>query len=112
MINELPPHQIYAVAAVLLFCIGLHGLVTQAQLLRKIIAINIMGGGVFLLLISVARRNWSESGDPVPQAMVLTGIVVALSATAFAIALARRLAQATREADLEEEEEEESNVPP
>jgi multicomponent Na+:H+ antiporter subunit C len=92
---EQQPHQLYGLTAALLFWLGLYGIVTCRELLRKIMSVNIMGGGVFLLLISVAHRNHIETPDPVPHAMVLTGIVVALSATAFAIALARRLARNT-----------------
>jgi multicomponent Na+:H+ antiporter subunit C len=84
--------QIYGIAAVLLFCLGLHGVVARPDILRKIIALNLMGAGVFLYFVSVAQRNAEEFADPVPHAMVLTGIVVAVSATAFALGLARRLA--------------------
>jgi len=84
--------QIYAIAAVLLFCLGLHGVFTRPETLRKIIALNLMGAGVFLFFVSVAWRNAAAFADPVPHAMVLTGIVVAVSATAFALGLARRLA--------------------
>jgi multicomponent Na+:H+ antiporter subunit C len=97
-------HQLYGMTAALLFWLGLHGVISGAEVLRKIMAVNIMGGGVFLLLVSVARRNYVETPDPVPHAMVLTGIVVALSATAFAIALARRLAQITGRDRLDEED--------
>jgi len=48
-----------------------------------------MGSGAFLVLVGLAQR--SGTPDPVPQAMVLTGIVVAVAATALALALARRL---------------------
>lgn len=85
--------QIYGIAAVLLFCQGLYGVITCAEALRKIIALNIMGAGVFLFFVSVALRNAAGFADPVPHAMVLTGIVVAVSATAFALGLARRLAR-------------------
>ncbi len=99
--------QIYGVAAVLLFCLGLHGVVTRPETLRKIIALNLMGAGVFLLFVSVAWRNAADFADPVPHAMVLTGIVVAVSATAFGLGLARRLARLgetpPREPDGEEE---------
>lgn len=89
MINQ---DQIYGVAAVLLFCLGLHGVVARPDAFRKIIALNVMGAGVFLHFVSVAQRNTAEFADPVPHAMVLTGIVVAVSATALALGLARRLA--------------------
>lgn len=89
----IPQDQIYGVAAVLLFCLGLHGVASHPETLRKIIALNIMGSGVFLYFVSVAQRNAETTPDPVPQAMVLTGIVVAVSATAFALGLSRRLAR-------------------
>ncbi len=92
----------YSMAGMALFAIGLHALVIIPHILRKIIGINVMAGGVFLFLISVAARNFDEFPDPVPQAMLLTGVVVALSATAFAVALARRIYTVTGESELTE----------
>jgi multicomponent Na+:H+ antiporter subunit C len=97
-------YQLYALSAGALFCIGLRGVLNSREVLRKIIAVNIMGGGVFLLLVSIARRNALESPDPVPHAMVLTGIVVAISATALAIGLARQLAASGGGITLEEDD--------
>jgi multicomponent Na+:H+ antiporter subunit C len=104
-------HQIYAVAAMLLFVLGFAGLVAAAHLLRQIIAVNVMSSGVFLLLISIARRDTDVFPDPVPHAMVLTGIVVAVSISAFALGLARRIYRETgsrtlSEAELESQPEE------
>lgn len=76
-----------------LFVAGIAGLILQAHLLRKIISFNIMGSGVFLALLGLAQRDGAP--DPVPQAMVLTGIVVSIAATALALALARRLLNLT-----------------
>jgi multicomponent Na+:H+ antiporter subunit C len=96
---------IYSMAAAGLFVICLHALITRAHLLRKILALNMMGSSVFLLLIAVAYRNRIDgSADPVPHAMVLTGIVVAVSATAFALALARRYQAETGETELNDED--------
>jgi multicomponent Na+:H+ antiporter subunit C len=92
---------IYALAATGLFVICLHALITRVHLLRKILALNMMGSSVFLLLIAIAYRNRIDGvADPVPHAMVLTGIVVAVSATAFALALARRYHAETGETEL------------
>jgi len=74
-----------------LFLIGLHGLAWRVHLLRQILALNVMGSGVFMILLALAARG--SVADAVPQALVLTGIVVAISATAFALALLRRLQQ-------------------
>ncbi len=73
--------------------LGLYGLVTHRHLLRKIVAFNVMGGGVFLLFGAIARRGAAAGlgADPVPQALVITGVVVAFSATALAVALLLRV---------------------
>jgi len=88
----------YALIGAGLVGIGLHSLVLTPNVLRKIIALNIMGNGVFLILVSTSKRlpnMTNPEPDPVPQAMVLTGIVVAVSATALALALLRRYYEAT-----------------
>jgi multicomponent Na+:H+ antiporter subunit C len=75
---------------------GLYGLITNPQPLRKILAFNVLGSGVFLVFGVVARRGAAAGfgGDPIPQALVITGVVVAFSATALAVALLLRLFQA------------------
>jgi multicomponent Na+:H+ antiporter subunit C len=64
-----------------------------------VLALNIMSSGVFLVFIGLARRAPGEgtplAADPVPQAMVLTGIVVAVAATGLALALIVRLRAVT-----------------
>ena len=72
---------------------GLYGLIVNPHPLRKILAFNVVGSGVFLLFGAIARRGAAAGlgGDPVPQALLITGIVVAFSATALAVALLLRL---------------------
>jgi multicomponent Na+:H+ antiporter subunit C len=82
---------LYGLTACVLVVLGLRGALLHTSLLQRIVAINVMGAGVFLLLIAVAYRGSGLASDPVPHALVLTGIVVAVSATALALALARRL---------------------
>jgi len=80
--------------------VGLFGVICQPGALRKLIAFNLLGSGVFLLFGVIAKRGGGAlaaagqgaDGDPVPQALVITGLVVAFAATAIAIALLRRLA--------------------
>lgn len=73
--------------------IGLYGMIVSPQPLRKILAFNLIGSGVFLLFGAIARRGAAAGmgGDPVPQALLITGVVVAFSATALAVALVLRL---------------------
>lgn len=86
---------LYAVLASALAVIGLHGVFSSGHRLRKILALNVMTASVFLLLVVVAER--AEETDPVPHAMVLTGIVVSVCTTAVAIALAVFLSRAESE---------------
>jgi multicomponent Na+:H+ antiporter subunit C len=84
--------------------LGAFGLVSDPRPLRKILAFNVLGSGVFLLFGVVARRGAAAGlgGDPVPQALVITGIVVAFSATAMAVALVLRLYKAADQAGLDD----------
>ena len=92
---------LYAMVGVGLFTLGLYALIIHAHLLRKILASNVMGSGVFLVLVALANRT--QGADPVPHAMVITGIVVAISATALALALMLRVQAETGRAELPEE---------
>lgn len=82
---------LYGLTACVIVALGLRGALLHASLLQRVVAINVMGAGVFMLLIAVAYRGPGLPPDPLPHALVLTGIVVAVSATALALALARRL---------------------
>lgn len=79
---------LFPVTAGLLFALGLYGLLTRAGLLHRLLAVNIIASSLFLFLIVVATSGGPRA-DPVPQAMVLTGLVIALSVTAFGLSLAR-----------------------
>lgn len=92
---------VYALAGVALVGLGLYGLSVQAHLLRKLLAVNILGSGVFLVLVSLGSRPGAPP-DPVPHAMVITGIVVAVSATALGLVLMLKLAGASGRPILDE----------
>jgi multicomponent Na+:H+ antiporter subunit C len=94
---------LYSIAGVILFFMGLYSLISNAHLVRKVIGFNIMGSGIFLLLVSFAERT-PHSPDPVPHAMVLTGIVVTVSVTGFALMLIKRIFSETKRPTLDDEE--------
>ena len=91
----------------LLILIGLYGVVVSRQTLKIVISLLIMNHGVHLLLLLLGYR---ESGnppivdpgigiaefaggavDPLPQALVLTSIVIGLGVMALMVALCVRL---------------------
>ncbi|CAH0281349.1 NADH-quinone oxidoreductase subunit K [Roseomonas sp. CECT 9278] len=86
---------LYGLLGAALTGIGLFGLLVRTEPLLRILAFNLLGGGVFLVFGAVARRGAAAgfAADPVPQAIILTGIVVAFAATTLAVALAVRIAE-------------------
>ena len=94
----------YAATAMILFGIGFVTLLLQKNLIKKIIGLNIMDTGIFLFLTTkgyITGRSAPIIVDgivvpgmyvnPLPSALVMTGMVVAVSITAFALALSLKL---------------------
>lgn len=94
----------FEVTAALLFVIGLANLLFQGNLIKKVVAFNIMDAATFLML---ALRGFVEGREaailadggaevsryvnPIPAGLVLTGIVVSVSVSAFSLALIQRI---------------------
>ncbi len=88
----------YTVAAIL-FIVGLYAATSKSNLVKKLMGINIMETSVFLLFISIGAVKGGKAPivieassktrfvNPLPQALILTGIVVAVSTTAIALSL-------------------------
>jgi multicomponent Na+:H+ antiporter subunit C len=91
------PATLFGLLAAALCGLGLYGVIVEPNPLRKILAFNLFGGGVFVVFGVIARRGAASglAADPVPQALVITGLVVAFAATALAVALILRLFRAT-----------------
>lgn len=90
--------------AMILFGIGLTTLLLHRNLVKKIIGLNIMDTGIYLFLtakgfvygkmVPILTNGITSSGaytNPIPDGLVLTGIVVSVSSTALMLALALRL---------------------
>jgi multicomponent Na+:H+ antiporter subunit C len=96
---------LFGLCAALLVGVGVYGFIVNPQPLRKILAFNVVGAGVFLTCGAIARRGAGAGlgGDPVPQALLITGIVVAFAATAVAVALLLRLYAVAGSASLDDD---------
>ena len=105
----------YQIVAVILFCIGFATLFLHPNLIKKIIGLNLMDAAVFLMLAAVGYVDGGKAPiivngitdasyyvNPVPGGLVLTGIVVAVSTTAFFLALTQRLYHLYHTLDLDE----------
>ncbi|MGL4414908.1 NADH-quinone oxidoreductase subunit K [Roseinatronobacter monicus] len=95
--------SVFALTGAVLVGLGVYGLLARAHMLRRVIAFNLIGSGLFLLFGAAAAR--STDVDPIPQALIITGIVVALSASALAVGLVVALARSTGKAYLPDDED-------
>ncbi len=90
--------------SMILFCLGCLAILTQHNLIKKVIGINIMETGIFLFFIAVGNIQGGVAPiydpalpegvlyiNPLPSVLVLTGIVVSFSVTAFALAIIVKL---------------------
>ncbi|NLL34397.1 MAG: cation:proton antiporter subunit C [Clostridiales bacterium] len=89
--------------AVILFAIGVATIVTRSNMFKKLLGLNIMESAVYLMFIAAGNIRGatepiitdSNAGstiiNPLPSALMLTGIVVSVSVTAFALALILRM---------------------
>jgi len=81
--------QLFLLLGTLLAVLGTARLLLTEDLIRRVVGLNIAGGGVLMILIAVGFDG--DAPDPVTHALALTGIVITVSVTAFALALARRI---------------------
>ncbi len=95
---------------------GLYGALTNRNILRMIIAFTIADAGVNLVLVAVGHMPGRKAPildaampaadavrgiiDPLPQALVLTAIVIGLGVTALMLAYAYRLYVSTGSLDI------------
>lgn len=81
--------------SLVLFFIGLYGVLTKRNIIKTIISVNIMDFGAILFLITVnyvpgslppiGDRDLARMADPLPQALMITAIVIGLSVTAVSL---------------------------
>ncbi|GAB6085271.1 cation:proton antiporter subunit C [Alkaliphilus crotonatoxidans] len=113
LLNSIIDHINY-IAAVALFVIGLYTVLTHSNLLKKVIGINIMETSIFLFFVSIGYVHGGRSPiklmttgqatyvNPLPSALILTGIVVAVSITAYSLSLIMKLYKAYGTMDIDE----------
>ncbi len=105
----------FELAAAILFAIGFMTLFLHPNLIKKIIGMNLMDTATFLFLAAggyIEGRTapiivgWNTDPNlyinPIPAGLVLTGIVVSVSSTAFFLALTSRLYEKYHSLDLDE----------
>lgn len=94
----------FETCSIILFGVGFATLMFHRNLIKKIIGMNIMDTAIFLFLVAKGYIRGKSAPiitgklldadsyiNPIPTALILTGIVVAVSITAFLLSLTIRL---------------------
>ena len=96
----------FETVSVLLFVIGLAGMLFNRNLFKKVVSMGFMDSAIFLFLTSTGYveghlapiitdpsvpATMEVYSSPLPAGLVLTGMVVSVSFTAFSLALTQRL---------------------
>jgi multicomponent Na+:H+ antiporter subunit C len=97
-------NYIFYIGAFSLIFIGLYIVLVKKNLIKVIIGLNILDTGIYLFLITLGYISegtapiFSKYGlkaenmvDPVPQALVLTAIVIGVAILSLAVTLAIKL---------------------
>lgn len=103
--------MLMSVAIGILFTIGTY-LILSRSLLRIILGTSLISHGVHLLLLTMSRlkmgaapllgENAGTYTDPLPQALILTSIVISFGVTSFFFVLAYRAYQELGTDDMEQ----------
>ncbi len=85
----------------LLFLVSLGGIILSKNLIRKVMALNMLNSAVIILFIffgslkgthaPILVADETDIVDPIPQALMLTAIVVGICITALALAFIYKL---------------------
>lgn len=106
-------------ASIFLFALGIYGLFVNKNVIKLIVSLNVMEIGLFIFIVSIGYV--SDGGiapiissiddlamiyvDPIPQALVLTAIVIGVGTTALALAIAKNIYDTYHTLELDEMEE-------
>ena len=86
---------------VIILLLGTWGLIRKDNLIKKVIALNIVNSTIIIFFIylgslsgntaPIVLKNVAEMVDPLPQALMLTAIVIGISVTALALTLIAKI---------------------
>ena len=95
-----------------IFLVGAWGLVVKRHLIKKVIALNIISSAIVILFIYLGSLQGASAPilvdgvsnivDPIPQALMLTAIVVGVCTTDLALVLAYKIYRVYQTLDLTE----------
>lgn len=104
--------MIERILLLVLFLIGFSGIIVNRNVIKKIFGLAILNSTIVILFVlegsrigshvPILEENITPIVDPVPQALMLTAIVIGVCVTALALSMAYRLFNSTGTFDIDE----------
>jgi len=109
---------LFGISAFSLVLVGIYGVLTRRNIIKILLALNILETGINLLIVSLGNTPGGKApiltgstapvtpdtalffADPLPQALVLTSIVIGLGTTALALTLTLRYFRSRKSLEL------------
>jgi len=82
------------ILSAVMFFIGFYGIIVSKNIIKSIVSIGIMETAVIMFMISIGftdgmkppiGENIENAADPLPQALLLTAIIIGIAVTAVSI---------------------------
>ncbi len=87
----------YETVGLMLFFIGLYGLLARRNIIKTIISLGIMQSGIMLFFLNTHfKENMRppsnvvdivSAADPIPQALMITAIIIGITVTAVSLTM-------------------------
>lgn len=94
-------HLISIYLSLIIVCIGLYGLMVSKNIIKSLLSFNIVQAGIIVLFLNLVSlesnqvpiyvENIKKMVDPLPQAMMLTTIVIGASITAVVLMMSIKI---------------------
>jgi multicomponent Na+:H+ antiporter subunit C len=106
MIDFLLQGKLIYLLAMLLFLLGIYGMAVKGNLLKQLMAMNVMEGSTIIMFLILSQKLGATAPilikgitdpdhyvNPLPHAIMLTAVVVNISLAGVGLALIKRIEQ-------------------
>jgi len=86
----------FEIFSVIMFFLGFYGIITSKNIIKSIVSVIIMETAVIMFIISIGfiegmktpiGQNLENAADPLPQALMITAIVIGVAVSAVSLTI-------------------------
>ncbi len=103
-----------SIAGITIMTVGIVGMILNKNVVMKVISLDVMNVGVVFFFVSIGYRSSSVPpivfdqssvfADPIPQAVIITAIVIGFSILSLSVAITAMLIEETKRVNTDDME--------